>query len=669
MLARADGDTHARRLELRVQHKNSMTQASPLSLHEHLLQTTLKEIFGDIDAELMQKVRPCMTTVQLPGGTVLIQQGDPSDSIYLVLSGRLRATLRDPEGQVVVLGEIGRGEPIGEMGVISQDPRGATVTALRDCVLLRLGADDFTDLLQTWPKIALPLARKLMERLSRSNQQRHVVRHVTNVCLLPLHGELDALSLGERLRATIASQLARAQAEDSEEGEPPIALITRQVVNQALGEGVADLEGGSAEAQHQLLAWLDEQEIRHSMQVLVADATDTAWTRLCLRHADHILLAAHADGAAHLSEVESRHLARETPSMAITQSLWLLHPDERRIPTHTMRWLSARPHIPLEGLSHFHTRLGNASDWARLARILGGQAAGLVFAGGGARGFSQLGIMQALQERGIEWDMAGGTSIGSVMAAYAAMDLDATEVTQRAARAFSVNPTGDVNWFPLMSIIKGRRLARVIHDAVVDALGSPIGIEDLWKPYFCVASNYSRAQAQVLRVGDLASSITASVSIPAALPPVLWHGDLLTDGGTFNNYPVDVMRASGAARVIGVDMSRDRYRPLTLQRMPSSFEMFVDRFFRPRRQRKYKGLPNLAAIVFNVAAMSSQSHEKRMREQVDLGFTPDVSRIGMLEWSAFDKVVEIGLQHARERLTDDSGVFQPGWFTSRHSVR
>ena len=172
-----------------------MTGAVQPSLHEQLLNSTLQEIFGEIDPALMERIRPRMTTVNLPGGEVLMRQGDPSDSIYLVLSGRLRASLINGEGELLTLGEIGRGEPIGEMGVISQEPRGATITALRDCVLLRLGADDFTELLQTWPNVALPLARKLMERLSRSNRHRSGQRHVINVCLLPLHEGLDVLAL------------------------------------------------------------------------------------------------------------------------------------------------------------------------------------------------------------------------------------------------------------------------------------------------------------------------------------------------------------------------------------------------------------------------------------------------------------------------------------------
>jgi NTE family protein len=480
---------------------------------------------------------------------------------------------------------------------------------------------------------------------------------------------LDVAGLARRLRDALESELSRGATVHGGI-RLPVSLLDRAAAEAGLGPGGADITPGLADAYHRQLAWLDEQEARHAMQVLVADREDTDWTRLCIRHADQVLLVADADAEAAITPAERHLLAADALDAAPAPSLVLLHPDDRRIPLDTRRWLSGRARIQEGAFSHFHVRRSRAADWGRLARILSGQATGLVLAGGGARGFAHLGVMQALQAQGVEWDMAGGTSIGAVMAAMAAMDQPATQVTETAARAFALNPTGDINWLPMMSVIAGRRLARVIRDAVVDAVGAPIGIEDLWKPYFCVASNYSRARPEVLRRGDLAAAITASVSIPAALPPVLRGGDLLVDGGTFNNYPVDVMRQSGAGRVVGVDLSRNRYRPLDIEEMPTTGQVLFDRLFRPRSRRRYKRLPNIAATVFNVAAMSSQSHQRRMRDAVDLGFTPDVSRVGMLDWRRFREVVQIGLDHAQAVLSaPDCPAFSPSWHAPPQSRR
>jgi NTE family protein len=505
--------------------------------------------------------------------------------------------------------------------------------------------------------------------MTRSNERSGASRDISNICLLPLHAGLDVAGLARRLRDALESELSRGATVHGGI-RLPVSLLDRAAAEAGLGPGGADITPGLADTYHRQLAWLDEQEARHAMQVLVADREDTDWTRLCIRHADQVLLVADADAEAAITPAERHLLAADALDAAPAPSLVLLHPDDRRIPLDTRRWLSGRAHIQEGAFSHFHVRRSRAADWGRLARILSGQATGLVLAGGGARGFAHLGVMQALQAQGVEWDMAGGTSIGAVMAAMAAMDQPATQVTETAARAFALNPTGDINWLPMMSVIAGRRLARVIRDAVVDAVGAPIGIEDLWKPYFCVASNYSRARPEVLRRGDLAAAITASVSIPAALPPVLRGGDLLVDGGTFNNYPVDVMRQSGAGRVVGVDLSRNRYRPLDIEEMPTTGQVLFDRVFRPRSRRRYKRLPNIAATVFNVAAMSSQSHQRRMRDAVDLGFTPDVSRVGMLDWRRFREVVQIGLDHAQAVLSaPDCPAFSPSWHAPPQSRR
>jgi NTE family protein len=626
--------------------------------HQHLIEETLVEVFGERDRELLDRLLARLTTIELRGGAVLMRQGDPSDSIYLVLSGRLQASVLDPEKGRVVLGVIGRGEPIGEMGVITGSPRSATVHASRDCILARLNSQDFAETLESWPRAGLPLARKLIERLSHVKRPDRKTP-VVNICVLPLHESLDGASLAGRLRATLESEFSRA-------GKPAaIAMHERRGVESSLGIDVAMAESDAQGDYRRLLDWLDKREAGHHMQVFAADADDTAWTRLCLRHADLVLLVADADGDARLTDVEKRHLAADKSATAASPSLWLLHPDDRPRPRGTDLWLRDRRYLAGDGMSHFHCRRERDSDWRRLARIVSGQACGLVLAGGGARGFAHLGVMRALQERGIEWDLVGGSSIGAVMGAFAAMDLPVEQITDLVHQAFARKPTADLNLLPMMSLLRGRRLRRVIEEALAQVLGDRPHVEDLWKPYFCVASNYSRHRAEVLRDGELSEALLASVAIPAALPPVVRNGDLLVDGGTFNNYPVDIMRASGAARVIGVDLSREDYRPLTHKAAPSPWALLIDRFFRARAKRRLQEFPGLGTIVVKVALMASTSHQKTMRDLVDLGFQPNVADIGLLDWASFRLVVELGFRHGRERLAAEAPSLTQEWGAGR----
>jgi NTE family protein len=286
---------------------------------------------------------------------------------------------------------------------------------------------------------------------------------------------------------------------------------------------------------------------------------------------------------------------------------------------------------------------------ARLARLQSRTAVGLVFAGGGARGFAHLGVWRALQERGIEIDCVGGTSMGSVMATFVASDQPLERVMQIARKAFKLNPTGDFSFLPLISLIKGQRLRRIIRLAALDLLDADVDIVDLWKNYYCIATNYSQAREEPLRSGNLQRSMLASIAIPGALPPVVVDGNLLCDGGTFNNFPVDVMRARrGIGRVIGVDLSFNQPRRIEFAEVPGPWALLRDRL-RARKQRRFK-LPSLAAYLMNVTILYSMSRQRAAKRLTDLYFNPPLYRVGMLQWERFDQIVAQGHHHGLEVL-------------------
>jgi NTE family protein len=288
---------------------------------------------------------------------------------------------------------------------------------------------------------------------------------------------------------------------------------------------------------------------------------------------------------------------------------------------------------------------------ARLARLQSRTAVGLVLAGGGARGLAHLGVFSALLEQGIEVDWVGGTSIGAVMAVLAAADQPVDRTIAVARRAFGRNPTGDFNPFPLLSMIRGRRLKHIVGTAIQELTGAPSDMEDLWKNCYCVASNYSQASEKVIAHGPLLQSLLASAAIPGALPPVLSDGDMLCDGGSFNNFPVDVMRGiRGVGKVIGVDLSYRRARRIDLDEVPGTWSLLLDRF-RPRKIRRYR-FPSLVAYLMNVTLMYSNSRQRQARKLIDLYFNPPLDRVGLLQWNRFDHIVAQGLVHGRAVLSE-----------------
>jgi len=599
---------------------------------DSLLRRHLAAFFGDVAPETIELFRERLTWIDIRGGETLLKQGDPGDALYLLVSGRLRTYHVDDDGHHRMLREVPRGEIVGEMSLYSDEPRSATVVAIRDSVLARLSKEDFNQLLAGSGQASIALTRQIIRRLQTDGSRSASNRPVT-IGLIPITDAVESRSFAQRLGEQLGAH-GRVRIVDSASIESDLAEI---------GIDTRHLPGEVSQ-QQQIALLLDEIEAASDFVLLVGDDAPTDWTRLCTRHGDELLLLADAATEPRIHATEAQFLAARPPRAEAAEILVLLHPADAPNPRNTAAWLARRPVA-----DHLHIRPALERDMARLARVQSRTAVGLVLAGGGARGFAHIGVYRALREQGIPIDYVGGTSIGAVMATYVASDRPFEAVTANARRSFGANPTGDYNLLPMLSLIKGRRLRRVVAAAVQDLLGFDGDIEDLWINFYCIATNYSRACEQVLRYGNLAKSLLASVAIPGALPPVLRDGELYCDGGTFNNFPVDVMtRMRGVGKVIGVDLSANRPRRIELDELPGAWSIFRDRF-RKRARRRFR-LPSLPSYLMNVTILYSTSRQRQARKQTDLYFNPPLHRVGMLDWNHYEQIVEQGYVHAREVL-------------------
>jgi NTE family protein len=593
---------------------------------DELLDRHLLALMGEMEPAALALLHRHLEWVTVAGGQTLMAQGEPGDSMYLMISGRVRAYVRGDDGVEHLVREMARGQIIGEMSLYTDEPRSASVVAIRDSVLVRLGKHAFNELLASSARISILLTRQIIHRLQHPQLRSQLARPVS-IALVPVTAAVDLPGFVSRL----AAQLARTAR---------VCVVDAARIDQALHQpGLAQSEPGDPVTDRAIGAWLDQIEAAHDYVLLLAEDRPSAWTRHCSRRCDEVLLLADADQPPVLHDNERDCLMQRQGRSEASETLVLLHPADRRCPQDTRHWLNRRP---VSG--HLHIRPALDRDMARLARFQSCTAVGLVLAGGGARGCAHLGVYRALRESGIEIDFVGGTSIGAVMAALVATDQPLAEVMTVARRAFSVNPTGDFNLLPLMSLIKGRRLQRVVTNAIQELVGFAADSEDLWKNFYCVASNFSQASEVVITRGGLLKAILASIAIPGALPPVLHDGDLLCDGGTFNNYPVDVMRENrGVGKVIGVDLSANKPRRIELEDMPGSWALLRDRF-RPKRHRRYR-LPSLMSYLMNVTVLYSASRQRQAQRLTDLHFNPPLPRVGMLQWDRFDHIVAQGHAH------------------------
>jgi CRP/FNR family cyclic AMP-dependent transcriptional regulator len=124
-----------------------------------------------------------------PRGAMIISAGEMTDSLYIVISGRLKVMMSDDEGREVILAILKPNEFFGEMGLLDDSPRSASVVALEPCELLHLSKRDFKKCLEDNFELALTMMRGLVKRL------READRKIGSLALLDVYGRVARLLL------------------------------------------------------------------------------------------------------------------------------------------------------------------------------------------------------------------------------------------------------------------------------------------------------------------------------------------------------------------------------------------------------------------------------------------------------------------------------------------
>jgi NTE family protein/lysophospholipid hydrolase len=421
--------------------------------------------------------------------------------------------------------------------------------------------------------------------------------------------------------------------------------LTRQRLDDELEKGAAQSEFDDPE-NGQVVAWLSEQEMRYRFVIYESDATPAAtpWARRCIRQADQILFVGWANSNPELSEIELlMEKERQMQSIASArQSLVLLHPDGAS-PVGTSKWLKRR-----QGRRHHHLRWkrerGTRAGVERLARVYTGRAVGLVFGGGGARGMAHIGVLRAIEELGLEVDMVGGTSSGALIAALYAIGLD-HEAMHNAAKEF-INPKQMFDYtLPMISFLGGRHFTNIIRK-----LFGEIQIEDTWLEFFCVSSNLTRATEMIHRRGPLWKYLRATASLPMFFPPVVDHGDLLIDGGLVNFLPLDVMsRLCAGGPVIALDVAQEADLTADYQFGPSlsGWRVLWSRINPFQAEIK---IPKPFDVFMRVIEFNRIRRNSIERRYADLYIRPPVEQFDMLEFTAYEEMIEIGYRSALPQL-------------------
>jgi NTE family protein len=558
-------------------------------------------LFAGLEALVLKQIAESAEWLSLPGGATLFAAGEASDALYVVLSGCLGVFSPESRDRRRFIGRVLAGDTVGEMGLISGRARSANVVALRDTELARISSESFNRVFGQHPQAMLRIARLTVDRLELSQSKPRGPRHSARTfTLLPQSVEVDI--------GGFASDFVKA--------------LSRF--------GRAELVW-SVRAESHTSHWFHKIESANDFVVYVGDPTPGRWSSLCIRQADALLLLARAEGSVGPWQVLAG--SRESSMAPQRAELILLH-DGKIARGAAARWLAAvQPGIP-------HHHISSPPDISRVARMLTGRGVGLVLSGGGARGFAHIGVVKALREARVPIDLVGGTSMGGILGAGVAQCWSVEELKERFHAAFvEAKPLRDYT-LPFVSLVSGRKVTRLLRKDCGD-----IHIEDLPLTFFCVSSNLTTGHCMVHRSGLLWLWLRASVAIPGVLPPVVHKGEVLVDGGTMNNLPVDAMRELGRGPVIGVDVGADTAFTTDSEEVDVPLPWQLMSWLRVRRHR-----PNIFQILWRAGMVNSSAMTAAHREKTDLLLQPPLAQIDMLNWSAFDRAIAAGYEYAVRRL-------------------
>jgi predicted acylesterase/phospholipase RssA len=499
-----------------------------------------------------------------------------------------------------VIRELGRGDALGELALLTDSPRSASVRAARATDVIAIHRGEFVALLENAPALSLELNRSLGRQLRETRAAAPTARpRPATVAIVTFDEHVPLRRLCTQL-GLAAGEFASVTVLRGDEVPPPERSVEPATVFGPL---------------------LDRAEAAQDLVLLdggFAQQGDS-WTRFCLQQADRIL--AVTGGGPVPEGLEGRAELRGCDLVAYDAP-----------PGALAAWAAAFD--PIE--SHVVRDGELDDDLARAARRLSGRSLGIVLSGGGARAFSHIGVLEELADAGVTVDRIAGVSMGAMIGALFAMGLDGAEIDEICFEEWvQRRPLSDYT-LPRHSLIRGERFRSMLHRTFGMRL-----IEELPRSFISGSTELRSGRLVLARHGPLWEAVGFSICLPILAPPQVRGGELFIDGSLVDNLPVRALADMGEGPIIAVDVKASFDRP------PSNGG-------RERSQDENRRVrtPSLGETLTRVLLLGSESTSEAARRHADLVIRPRCAGVGLLEFHQIDAAREAGRAAALAALEE-----------------
>lgn len=466
-------------------------------------------LFRDIDTDALRQIRSKLRRIEFAPGDHLCRQGEPGDSLFLVESGLLEVWL-ETGGRKSLLKRMRHGEVVGEMALLTGEPRSAHVVAAVSSTALELDAKTFAAIVADHPQVLRNIALILIKR-EKENAEVRTQRD---------RGEAVTLVVGPQFLSAAPKVIEAAEA--ASRTLPTVVDLTaslRPRANRVAKPSVAAL-----------LAELDTLVQKSDRVLVLVEAYLTDLPAL-LRHMDRVVLVTDKTGADRFDTDALSGLCAEIFLVGSNEGD-LRNTEDRRV-------VRAAPAGPLP------------ADVRWLGRHLARAKLGLALGAGGAKGFAHVGAFQVLEDAGYVFDYVAGSSIGSILGSCIAMGMSGPDLSSTAQWLLSKEVCG--TYFRLLSPEEGE----LGHVRFYDALSELSG-DQMFAALPCalavMTADLNARAPFIFQSGRLEHALHAALSIPGLAPPYEYGNRRLVDGVTIAPVPTAALTHMGADITVSVNL-------------------------------------------------------------------------------------------------------------------
>ena len=615
-----------------------VTIGSPADDYAPLLRRT--SLFSGFSEDALTVLAGRFSERTYSRGDVVWRAGDDGDELIVVASGHLDVWGVGPDGSEQLVGHVGAGECAGEMALVLDERRSATVTCGRAARVLVLLKPDFRQVVREDASMLVALTELLSQRAMSLARRRPVRGRPTVVGVVADAGvagaDLVASAIARLARDDMSCDVVHVRIGDRgvpldsflREGDPSLALPSRggipSEVDIASGDGPS---GGELASVVDVLVRTIDEHVR--LIVIELPTVPRAAVELAATVCEYVV------------QVSDKLLPPPQCDARVFQVVVGGHGVAAPVPLRCEPFVLPAPLDPASfGGQGKSLDLGplcrRPPTWrvlGRLTRKLLGATVGVALGGGAAFGIAHVGVLLALDEAGIPVDLVAGTSMGSIVGIGYAGGLSGSDMSAVAGRFGNARSTLAALDFSLSGtgLMDGRRFVQTFAGLLPFET-----FDELVLPCSTVAMDIQSGERVVIGSGRLDEAFRASASIPLLFAPVQRAGHFLVDGAMVDPVPADVVREMGADFVLAVNVVPHLDRNVTTALSRAS--ELVSRLNPLARRTGVAGAPHVLDIVMN--SMQSTQHELGKFKSLSADVLIDVD-LAKFTWVDFPRAAEI----------------------------